>query len=89
MRNKPLKGLMRKPGAPNKPSVSDSVNRGKINSNIKILPNKKVKTKEPKLKKYVVGVDGPEFIGGSAPSPVVPIIKAFKLLRSKYKKLTK
>tara|TARA_R100000781_G_C3969635_1_gene89667 strand:- start:64 stop:486 length:423 start_codon:yes stop_codon:yes gene_type:complete len=39
MRNKPLKGLMRKSGVPNNPSISDSVNRGKTHSNIKILSN--------------------------------------------------
>tara|TARA_R100001463_G_scaffold128125_1_gene186525 strand:+ start:711 stop:1031 length:321 start_codon:yes stop_codon:yes gene_type:complete len=72
-----LPGLLKKSGPPSNPSISDSVNRGNINSNIRILSDKEVKKKDkPKtdghgneLKKYVPGVDGPKVIGGSAPNP--------------------
>tara|TARA_R100000458_G_scaffold57350_1_gene63441 strand:+ start:157 stop:447 length:291 start_codon:yes stop_codon:yes gene_type:complete len=52
-------------------SVTDSVNRGNINSNIRILPDKEETSMTDrhgnKLKKYVPGVDGPEYYGGTLP----------------------
>tara|TARA_R100000951_G_scaffold113579_1_gene115888 strand:+ start:579 stop:878 length:300 start_codon:yes stop_codon:yes gene_type:complete len=71
-RTNALPGLRKKNGPTSNPSVSDSVNRGKINSNIRILSDKEVKEKNTdghgnKLKKYVPGVDGPKVIGGAVP----------------------
>ena len=67
---------MRKSPMESNESVSDSVNRGNIKSNIKILSDEEVSKKKEandghgnKLKKYVPGVDGPKVIGGSAPNP--------------------
>jgi hypothetical protein len=43
MRNKPLKGLMRKPGAPSNPSISDSSRRGNVIRPVIIQKEKKEK----------------------------------------------
>ena len=56
-------------------SVSDSTNRGNINSNVTILSDEEVEEKNKpmtdgygnELKKYVPGVDGPKVIGGAVP----------------------
>ena len=54
------------------PSTSDSVDRGNINSNIKVLGGPSgidmpTDNQTQEVKKYVPGVDGPEFYGGGLP----------------------
>ena len=94
-RTNALPGLRKKNGPASNQSVSDSVNRGNINSNIKILQNKEVKKKnEPKtdghgneLKKYVRGVDGPKVIGGIVPFGGGRILGGLKSVYDLSKKL--
>ena len=70
-RTNALPGLRKKNGPTSNPSVSDSVNRGKVNSNVRILSDKEVAEKnnksKTKSKKYIPGVDGPKVIGGAVP----------------------
>tara|TARA_R110000737_G_C14464509_1_gene465610 strand:- start:501 stop:803 length:303 start_codon:yes stop_codon:yes gene_type:complete len=68
-RTNALPGLRKKNGPTSNPSVSDSVNRGKVNSNVRILSDKEVaeKNNKSKSKKYIPGVDGPKVIGGAVP----------------------
>ena len=78
-------------------SVSDSVNRGNITSNIKILSDKEVNEKKKgatdghgnKLKKYVPGVDGPKVIGGAVPFGGGKIVSGLRGIYNLGKKLIK
>lgn len=71
-RTNALPGLRKKNGPTSNPSVSDSVNRGNINSNVRILSKEEneKKKKKPEVKSFITGVDGPKFYGGSAPNPI-------------------
>ena len=57
----PLPGLRKKSGPPSNPSISDSTNRGNINSNIRILSDAEVKANKrknykPKTREEMTGV---------------------------------
>ena len=60
-RTNALPGLRRKNGPTSNPSVSDSTNRGNINSNIRILSDEEVKANKrknykPKTREEMTGV---------------------------------
>ena len=47
-RTNPLPGLRKKSGPPSNPSISDSTNRGNINTNIRILSDEEIKANKRK-----------------------------------------
>ena len=71
------------------PSMARKIQGGdeSINKNMPTTKSKEKKTY--KLKDYVPGVDGPEYIGGSAPNPAKTLVSILKGAKNAYNFITK
>jgi len=64
--------------------------QGANNTDNKDMPTTNSKEKKTyKLKSYVPGVDGPKYIGGSAPNPAKSVMQILKGAQNAYNFITK